>query len=521
MPSGARSDRRFTSSRAGSPSAATTNLAASVALSYSLRLTQLAVEAPAAPAVTCAGQTLDRAGLEAAANRLGRDLLRRGVEVGDMVTIALPNSLQWFVAFAACWKVGAIPQPVSHRLPGPELAAILDLADPKVVIGLADADLAPGRQVLPPGYEPDPALSDQPLPDAVSPAWKAPTSGGSTGRPKLIVAGDPSVYDPDTARVFASPGGCLVMPGPLYHNGPIVWSCASWLSGAHVVVLPRFDAEATLAAIESHRADVVYLVPTMMKRIWRLGEEVRASYDLSSLRAVWHLAEPCPEWLKQVWIDWLGPERILELYAGTEAQAATIITGTEWLAHRGSVGRPAPGTVQICDADGRELPAGEKGEVWLRTLRDRPTYRYVGAAARARDGGWESLGDMGWLDEDGYLYLGDRMQDMILSGGANIYPAEVEAALQEHPAVRSCAVIGLPDEDLGQSVHAIVEADPAAVDTGELLRFVAERLARYKVPRSVELTDRPMRDDAGKVRRSALLDERVSGAGPAQPADRA
>ena len=173
--------------------------------------------------------------------------------------------------------------------------------------------------------------------------------------------------------------------------------------------------------------------------------------------------------MKQVWIDWLGPERIFELYAGTEAQAATVITGTEWLAHRGSVGRPAPGTVMICDSDGTELPAGEEGEVWLRTVRERPTYRYVGATARTREGGWESLGDMGWLDADGYLHLGDRLEDMILTGGANVYPAEVEAAMQEHPEVRSVVVIGLPDDDLGNRVHAIVEADPGSVSREELL----------------------------------------------------
>jgi bile acid-coenzyme A ligase len=428
-----------------------------------------------------------------------------------MVTIALANSTDWFVAFAACWKIGAIPQPVSYRLPGRELAAILELADPKVIIGLSDPELAPGRTILPSGYRPDPSLSDSELPDAVSPAWKAPTSGGSTGRPKLIVAGEPSMYDPDTARMFGPADGCLVMPGPLYHNGPIVWSWASLLSGSQLVLLPRFDPEATLAAIEAHRADLVYMVPTMMKRIWRLPDEVRNRYDLSSLQILWHLAEPCPDWLKQVYIDWLGPERVWELYAGTEAQTATVITGTEWLAHRGSVGRPAPGTVQITDGAGRELGPGDKGEVWLRNAVGQVTYRYVGATARTREGGWESLGDNGWLDEDGYLYLGDRMQDMILSGGANIYPAEVEAALQEHPQVRSCAVIGLPDEDMGSVVHAIVEADPGAVSTEDLLAFVAERLSRYKVPRSIEYTDQPLRDDAGKVRRSVLKAQRTPG----------
>ena len=253
----------------------------------------------------------------------------------------------------------------------------------------------------------------------------------------------------------------------------------------------------------------MYLVPTMMKRIWRLPEDVRDSYDLSSLQQVWHLAEPCPPWLKQVWIDWLGPDRIFELYAGTEAQAATVITGAEWLTHRGSVGRLTSGAVMICDPEGRELPSGQEGEVWLRSARERPTYRYIGAAARTREGGWESLGDVGWLDEDGYLYLGDRLQDMILTGGANVYPAEVEAAIQEHPDVLSVAVIGLPDDDMGNIVHAVIEADPQTVSREDLLSFVAERVARYKVPRSVEYTDQPLRNDAGKLRRSSLRAERT------------
>jgi bile acid-coenzyme A ligase len=247
----------------------------------------------------------------------------------------------------------------------------------------------------------------------------------------------------------------------------------------------------------------------MMKRIWRLPEDVRDRYDLSSLRWVWHLAEPCPEWLKQAWIDWLGPERIIELYAGTEAQTATVIIGTEWLEHRGSVGRPINGEIVILDADGNELPHGEQGEVWLRSSRDTPTYHYVGAEARSREGGWESLGDVGWVDDTGYLYLGDRMQDMILSGGANLYPAEIEAAIQEHPAVRSVIVIGLPDDDLGSRAHAIVEADPAAVSEHELLEFLGERLVRYTIPRSVEYVTEPLRDDAGKVRRAQLRADRL------------
>ena len=481
-------------------------------VSYAQRLTDLAAADPERVAITCGAESITRTAFESAANRLARDLQQRGVGHGDMVTIALPNSAAWFVAAAAAWKLGAIPQPVSSRLPVPELEVLAELAAPAVVLGV-DPGVLPDHPCLPVGYEPDPALDDGPLPDATSPAWKAPTSGGSTGRPKLIVSGDPASLDDEVRPTLGiDPDGCLLMPGPMYHNGPIVWACTALLGGAHLVVLPRFDAEATLAAIEAHRVDVVYLVPTMMKRIWRLPIEVREGYDVSSLRFVWHLAEPCPPWLKDAWIEWLGPERIWELYGGTEAQAATIITGAEWLEHRGSVGKPAEGSVMICDDDGNDLPAGEQGEVWLRSVaRTTPSYRYIGAEARTREGGWESLGDVGWLDADGFLHLGDRLSDMILTGGSNVYPAEVEHAIQEHPGVRSCAVIGLPDDDLGSRVHAIVEADPSSFDVAHLQTFLGERLVRYKLPRTVEVVTDPLRDDAGKVRRSALREARLSG----------
>jgi bile acid-coenzyme A ligase len=484
-------------------------------VSYAQRLTELADAAPDRPAVTCGEASLTRRELDDAAVRLAHDLRDRGVTAGRLVTIALPNDLDWFVAFAACWKLGAVPQPVSARLPQPELEAIVELADPAVVIGVA-LETLPGVAVVPPGHRP--ADRSGRLPDAVSPAWKAPTSGGSTGRPKIIVSGDPSQLDTDVAPMLAmQPDGCLVMPGPLYHNGPLIWSWHALLHGNHVVVLPRFDAEQTLAAIARHHADVVYLVPTMMKRIWRLPSETRDGYDLSSLRVVWHLAEPCPEWLKQAWIDWLGPERIYELYGGTEGQLSTVIRGEEWLAHRGSVGRPTSGQITIRDDDGAVVPSGVQGEVWLQSERETAAYRYVGAEARMLDGGWESLGDMGWLDADGYLYLGDRRSDMILTGGSNVYPAEIEAALQEHPQVHSCAVIGLHDEDKGNAVHAIVQADPSQVTEDGLRAYLAERLVSYKVPRSVEFVTEDLRDEAGKVRRGALRDERATDSRPLSP----
>jgi bile acid-coenzyme A ligase len=478
-------------------------------VSFAQRLTDLAVSDPHRPAITCGSTTLSRRDLESRANRLARVLSTRGVVASDMVTIALTNSTSWFVAVCAAWKLGAIPQPVSAHMPEPELRAVIELGNPRVVIGV-ERDVLDGRSEISGDFESMSEVDDSPLSDAVSPSWKAPTSGGSTGQPKIIVSGDPATFDPDVpSPLHISGHGCTLVPGPLYHNGPILWACMALMYGDHVVVLPKFDAAATLAAIDRHHVEVVYLVPTMMKRIVRLPEIERVGYNLSSLRAVWHVAEPCPIWLKAAWIDWLGPDRIFEVYGGTEGQVATVITGTEWLDHRGSVGRPVGGALMICDADGNGLPAGEVGEVWMRSERPTPAYRYVGATARSRDGGWESLGDIGWLDDEGYLYLKDRMEDMVISGGANIYPAEVEGVIQEHKAIRSCAVIGLPDDDLGNRVHAIVEAEPNSVSEAELLAFIGQRLVRYKVPRSIEIVSEPLRDDAGKVRRSALRAARL------------
>ena len=478
-------------------------------VSFVNRLRDLAAEAPDSVAITCGDESITRADLVRRGGDLALHLRGLGVGHGDLVTVAVPNSIEWFVSYVGIWMLGATPQPVSSRLPQRELEAIIDLADPPVVIGVEDGAVS-GRRGIPVGFVAPPGDASV-LPDVVSPAWKAPTSGGSTGRPKLIVSGDPAEMDENAPLpLLMKKGGCLVMPGPLYHNGPAVWSWQALLNGLRVALMTRFDAEGTLVEIARHRGTVLYMVPTMMKRIWRLPAEVRDRHDLSSLEVVWHLAEPCPEWLKQCWIDWLGAERIFELYAGTEAQTATVISGPEWLAHRGSVGRVQPGTVLITDDDGNEVPTGEMGEVWMRSLRGTPTYRYVGATARTREGGWESLGDMGRLDDDGYLYLGDRASDMILSGGANIYPAEVEAAIQEHPAVQSCAVIGLPDEDKGATIHAILEADATAVHEDDLRTFLAERLVTYKIPRTFEYVSFPLRGDDGKVRRSALRAERLA-----------
>jgi bile acid-coenzyme A ligase len=439
-------------------------------------------------------RTITRVELELHTNRLARTYERMGVREGDFVTIGLPNSIEFYEACIAAWKLGAVPQPVSYRLPERERQEIVELVKPSLVVtSVIDAD---------------PDASDEPiLPDRTSPSMKAPTSGGSTGRPKIIVAGNPGVCDPEGAGTFgAQPNGTQLVPGPLYHNGPFVFSMGGLFIGQHLVVMPRFDAGSALRYIDQFGVDFALLVPTMMTRMLKLPAEERAKWSLDSLVGILHLAAPCPPHVKEGWIDWIGADKVWELYAGTEAQGVTIISGSDWLQHRGTIGRPADGTMKVTDADGNVLPPGEVGEIWMKPPADRATYHYIGAEARTRDG-WESLGDLGWMDEDGYLYIADRRTDLILAGGANIYPAEVEAALEEHPAVLSCAVIGVPDEDLGQRVHALVQLSTPVTDD-DLRSFLKERLVQYKVPRTFERVDGPVRDDAGKVRRSALVQER-------------
>lgn len=462
------------------------------------------------------GRTVTWNDLERRTNRLARAYEALGVGQDDFVTIGLPNSIGFIEACFAAWKLGATPQPISARLPKLERDQIVELGAPALVVGCPAGEYA-DTPCVPEGFEPDPALSDAPLPERTAVSLKAMTSGGSTGRPKLIVHGAPAAWDTDIPYLEIPLQGAMLIPGPLYHNGPFVWAMVAMFRGCTIGLTTRFDAEETLKLIERLRIDTAYMVPTMMRRIWALPEEVRARYDLSSLKALWHLAAPCPAWLKECFIGWLGPEVIWELYGGTEGQGSTTIRGDEWLTHRGSVGRPvATCEMKIVDEDGRTLPAGEIGEVFIRQLDPAArTYRYIGASAKAIDDRWESLGDMGWMDAEGYLYLTDRLSDMILVGGANIYPAEVEAALDAFAGVRSSAVIGLPDEDMGNRLHAIVDRPEGPADAAAMAAHLRERLVGYKVPKSFEYVDEPLRDDAGKVRRKALREARL-GAGTSQ-----
>jgi bile acid-coenzyme A ligase len=476
----------------------------------------LAERDPEHLAIVCQGEggagtfeTRTRSELVRRANRLARAYAGLGVGRGDLVTIALPNGCEFFEVALAAWKLGATPNPISARLPAAEQRAIVETASPALVLGAA-REVCGGRPVLPAGFVPDDEVSDEPLEDVISPHVRAMTSGGSTGRPKVIIDANPALCDPEKPENRMKPNGRLLAPGPLYHAGPFITSWQALLCGATVHLQRRFDPRGCLEWIERERIDWVLFVPTMMQRIWKLPESEREAFDLSSLETVMCSGAASPAWLKRAWIGWLGPDVIWEAYGGSERIGGTLISGREWLEHPGSVGRPTGGRkVRILDRDGNPLGAGEVGLVYfLPPGGAGSTYHYLGATGRRNEDGWETLGDLGYLDEDGYLYLTDRETDMIVSGGANVYPAEVEAAIDAFGSVRSSAVIGLPDEDLGQRVHAIVDA-PDGLDESALLAHLKEHLAHYKVPRSFEVVSEPLRDDAGKVRRSALRAERL------------
>ncbi|WP_319436013.1 AMP-binding protein [Mycobacterium sp. RTGN5] len=474
------------------------------------RMSQLAAEAPDRPVVSADGRTITRAELESASNRLARAYAELGVKQGDYVTIAVPNSIEWVLATVAVWKLGAIPQPLSPRLPDAEFEGLLDLVPRALLVGRADP-----RGVVPSvdaDFTGSPELSDGPLPEAVSPVWKSLASGGSTGRPKLIEAGGDGRIPADLLAMSMGnePTDTQLLPVPLSHNTGFTSAAIALLTGQHLVLMRRFDPEHFLRLVSDYQVNYLATVPTILQRLLPVYHANPEAYDLSSLRRLWHLAAPCPPNIKEAWIELLGPDAVWELYGGTELQALTFIGGAEWLTHRGSVGRVVAGEMKVLDDDGNECPPGVIGEIYMRpAVGSAPTYRYIGSTAKSRDG-WDSLGDLGWFDDEGYLYLADRRVDMFTVGGRNVYPAEIENALAEHPAILSCLVVGVPHEDLGQVPHALVHTDGAVLSADEVAAFVAQRLSDYKVPRSVEFVDTPLRDDAGKARRSAVRDEVIA-----------
>ena len=479
-------------------------------------LTRLAAQAPdkialivrRADGVT---EQLTRAELERRANRVAHRLLAAvpTLAPGAFVAIHLPNGVEHVVATLAIFKLGACPMPVSHRMPAAERDGLLGLGKP-VALFSDDPELdgiTRGEMRSLDGF------SELPPPDSVPQPFKAIASGGSTGKPKLIVSPGAFAFavgaHPIASVLGLTEADCLYSPGPLYHNQAFFFTQIALFQGGSVLLNEKFDAELTLDLIEQHRPTVLNLVPTMMSRMLRL--DGIAQRDFSSVRTLWHLAAACPPWVKQGWIDLLGAERVMEMWSSTEVNGVTIIRGDEWLQKPGSVGKPWNTEIKILDAARQPVPIGEVGEVFSRFVGGPPQAVYVGAKNLEDIGEhYTSVGDLGSLDADGYLFLADRRVDLIISGGANVVPAEVEAALTQHPAVRDAAVIGLKDDDLGRRVHAIVELAPASTGTtaAELDQHVRQLIAGYKIPRSYELVAALPRDEAGKIRRGLLRDAR-------------
>ncbi len=441
--------------------------------------------------------------LESAANSWGRALRATGVELGSYVALCVPNSIQLVVAALAAWKIGAVPVPMRWDLPDWELRRLLDVIDPAFVL-----DEATGSEM----ERQAAGESGDALPVVVSPAVNGICSSGSTGLPKIIVNTAPGVWTPASSRPFmehwapVSAPQTILVPAPMYHTNGFI-PLRFLLGGDRLVVLEKFSARLFLDAVERHRITTFTATPTMLSRV--ADQPDIDCRDLSSVEWILQGAAAMPPGVLHRWFDLLSPERVVLSYGMTENLGLAALRGDDWLAHPGSVGRGFRDTeIRILDDDGVPLRAGEIGEIYLRT----PTtgqYRYIGGAPQLSTtaDGFASAGDLGHVDSDGYLYIADRRTDMIVTGGANVFPAEIESALIEHPAITDIVVIGLADAQWGRRIHAVVQAsdrnNPPKAD--DVMKFARSRLAAYKVPKSVEFVDEIPRTAATKVSRSAMV----------------
>lgn len=497
----------------------------------------IAEDHPDLPAIVASpsGITLTFAELAGRAHQLVHGLRARGIGAGDVVAYALPNDVDivwWPLAFQ---EMGVRSVALNPALSEAEVSEILVRSGARALVthssmsGVVaagthtnlDLRVSVGEPID--GFLPYEGLVDgQPSEMPTDRSFGLPISysSGTTGKPKGIVRpdipGDPSAIA-DAMKLFARAfqmeplEGVHLASAGMHHGG-----CQSFYQGAlnaghALAIMGKFDPEAALAAIEAYGVTDAYMVPTQFVRLLRLPDEVRSRYDLSSLRQVIHSAAPCPLEVKRQMMDWLGPV-IWETYGGMEG-AAAIAKPHRWLERPGTVGRAVRGMrIKILDDDGNELPAGETGHVYLEAKHQTFEYRDdPELTASVHRGRAFTLGDVGYLDADGYLFLRDRAKDMIISGGVNIYPAEVEAALATHPAVRDVAVIGLPDPEWGESVKAIVELEAGYVGSGqlgeELIEYCRGHLARFKCPRSVDFREHLPRNEAGKLYKRLLKDE--------------
>ncbi|HLY58711.1 MAG TPA: acyl-CoA synthetase, partial [Stellaceae bacterium] len=490
-----------------------------------------------------------------------RVLRNLGLRPGDLVAQLLENHPRFFEAVWATQNNALYFTSLNTHLTAPEIAYILKDSGAKVLVtSRAHAakvaelrNLAPGLEaiLMMDGAEPGTrsyeaalaAVEDAKLPGERQGALML-YSSGTTGFPKGIRPALPDLPPGEAVGVakFLVPVHGLsertvyLSPAPLYHTAPLKWNMTIQMVGATSIVLESFDAEAALAAIERHRVTHAQLVPTMFVRMLKLPEEVRAKYDLGSLERVIHAAAPCPIEIKERMIEWVGPI-VEEYYAGTESNGLCVITTPEWLERKGSVGRSVRGPVHIMDETGEtELPPGEPGLIYFE---GGTPFVYHGDAAktdRSRNSrGWSTIGDIGYLDAAGYLYLTDRKDDVIISGGVNIYPQEAENLLMTHPKVLDVAVLGVPNGEFGEEVKAVVQPLPGVAPTPELAEELASwlepRLATYKRPRSYDFVETLPRTPVGKLlkrvlrqqywgdapRPGATLADRISGTPPPVP----
>ena len=481
-------------------------------------------------ALTYCGEEIGAADLEQRAARVASGFERLGIAEGDVVALMLRNSPAFIEAMLACRMLGAYYCPINWHFKADEAGFILRDSGAKALA--VHAEFLPRIETgLPPGM---PIVTAEPgwseWRDAHAP-WRGatrtprgnmPYTSGTTGRPK----GVRRMPATDKERSLAleiyrtllglEPGMRAFVSAPLYHSAPNLYAVQATLAGELLVVEPRFDAEATLALIERHRITNAYLVPTMFVRLLRLPPEVRRRYDVSTLRFISSTGSPCAPEVKRSMIEWLGPI-ITETYAASETGHITFIDSRTWLERPGSVGRVlGRGVVKILDEAGRELPPGEVGLIYCRQPAY-PDFTYTNdPAARAaieRDGLW-SVGDMGYLDADGYLYVSDRKSDMVISGGVNIYPAEIEATLLTMPAVADCAVFGIPDTEFGEALAAAIHLRDGQHATAEQVQdFLRSRIANYKVPRVVTFHDALPREESGKIFKRLLREPYWAAAG--------
>jgi len=494
-----------------------------------MHLTRLARELGGKPAIVmgASGDTLTYRELEARSNRIAHLFRRRGLRPGDHIALLFGNTIDVFPVVWAAQRAGLLYTPVNWHLAESEASYIVRNCEARLLVSSAELEplaaavtgdlerLMTGGRVAGVESLDDAAAScsDEPIEDEVE-GYYMLYSSGTTGRPKGILpelTGAPFGTGLPIDHLMADRFGfgrdtVYLSTGPIYHAAPLGWTTGTVRGGGTAVVIEKFDAEDTLRLIERHGVTHGQFVPTMFVRMLKLPAAIRDRYDVSSLRVVVHAAAPCPVEVKDRMIDWFGP-KLVEFYAGSEGSGFCMIDTPSWLAHRGSVGKPVLGVVHILDDEGRELGPHETGTVWFGETR---RFAYHGdpekTAGVHNDRGWNTLGDLGHVDEDGYLYLSDRRTDLILSGGVNIYPREIEDLLALHPAVEDVAVVGLPDAEFGQRVHAVVQpagtAGPDLAD--ELIAYCRDNLGHYKCPKTVSFEDVP-RLPSGKILRRELL----------------